>query len=187
MKVTPLDLRQHKFRSIVRGFDRAEVLAFLKEAADDYEYALRKNDQLREALTRSEEVLSEHKEREANLRNTLLTAQKLTDDVRQNAKQDAKVIVREAQSRADVVLQKAQGRVQDVEREIPRLQLKRQDAESSLEASISALRHALDFIRGREKTGVETEADKIRLHRPRALEPVPTAVAVAVGKNATPA
>ena len=187
MKVTPLDLRQHRFRSTVRGFDRAEVLAFLKEAADDYEQALRENDQLREALTRSEEVVKEHKEREANLRNTLLTAQKLADDVRHNAKQDAKVIVREAQSRADLVLQKAQGRVQDVEREITQLQLKRSDVESSLEASISALHHALDFIRGRDKRGVANEADKIRLHRPRALEPARAAVAVAVDKNATPA
>ena len=187
MRVTPLDLRQHKFRSAVRGFDRAEVLAFLKEAADDYEQALREIDHLREALTRSEEVVKEHKAREANLRNTLLTAQKLADDVRQNAKQDAKVIVREAQNRAELVLQKAQGRVQDVEREITQLQLKRRDAESSLEASISALHHALDFIRGREKTGVAKDADKIRLHRPRALEPAHTAVAVAVDKTAAPA
>ena len=36
MKVTPLDLRQQKFRTVVRGFDRAEVEAFLSETADDY-------------------------------------------------------------------------------------------------------------------------------------------------------
>ena len=37
MKIAPLDLRQHSFRSTFRGFDRNEVVSFLAEAADDYE------------------------------------------------------------------------------------------------------------------------------------------------------
>ena len=44
MKVAPLDLRQPRFRSVLRGFDRAEVVAFVAEAADDYEQALREID-----------------------------------------------------------------------------------------------------------------------------------------------
>ena len=36
MKVTPLDLRQQRFRSVMRGFDRDEVTAFLNEIAEDY-------------------------------------------------------------------------------------------------------------------------------------------------------
>ena len=41
MKVTPLDLRQQKFKTVMRGYDRAEVEAFLNETAEDYEQALR--------------------------------------------------------------------------------------------------------------------------------------------------
>jgi len=40
MKVTPLDLRQQKFKTVMRGYDRGEVTAFLTEVADDYENAL---------------------------------------------------------------------------------------------------------------------------------------------------
>ena len=32
--ITPLDVRQAKFATAIRGFDRAEVSAFLLEAAD---------------------------------------------------------------------------------------------------------------------------------------------------------
>ncbi len=32
MKVTPLDLRQQRFKTAIRGFDRAEVTAFLSIA-----------------------------------------------------------------------------------------------------------------------------------------------------------
>ena len=96
MKIAPLDLRQPRFRSTFRGFDRNEVVSFLAEAADDYERALRELDRQRQDLAQMETLLSEHREREANLRNTLLTAQKLADEVRENAQQEARVIVREA-------------------------------------------------------------------------------------------
>ena len=36
MRVAPLDLRQQKFRTVFRGLDRTEVVAFLTEAADDW-------------------------------------------------------------------------------------------------------------------------------------------------------
>ena len=177
MKVTPLDLRQHKFRSAVRGFDRVEVTAFLAETADDYEQSLREIDQLREELRRAENQLREHRDRETNLRNTLTTAQKLSDDIHANAKQDAKTIVRDAQSRAEALIQKAQARAGDVQREITQLQLKRRDVESTLEGSISALGHALDFIRN-QNTG-DAHDESIRLVRPQADASAPIAIAKA--------
>ena len=50
MKVTPLDLRQQKFKTVMRGYDRAEVESFLAETADDYETAQREADRLRDDL-----------------------------------------------------------------------------------------------------------------------------------------
>ena len=44
MNVTPLDLRQQKFKSAMRGYDRGEVDALLAEVADDYEGAIREAD-----------------------------------------------------------------------------------------------------------------------------------------------
>lgn len=167
MKVTPLDMRQQRFRTVLRGLDRTEVVAFLTEAADDYEQALREIDRLRQDLARMEALLNEHRERETNLRNTLLTAQRLADEVRETAQQEAKMIVREAQGRADLLLQKAQARLDEFERETTELQLRRRDVENSIEASITALRHALDFIRAHDRPERE---EKLRLHRPRQPE-----------------
>ena len=164
MKIAPLDLRQPRFRSTFRGFDRNEVVGFLAEAADDYECALRELDRQRQDLAQMETLLSEHREREANLRNTLLTAQKLADEVRENAHQEARVIVREAEGRADLVLQHTQARLDDFEREMTELRLRRGDVETSLEASIAALRHALDFIRAQDSP---LRGENVRLHRPR--------------------
>jgi DivIVA domain-containing protein len=54
MRVAPLDLRQQRFKTAVRGFDKTEVVAFLTEAADDYEHALREIDRLRQDVQRGD-------------------------------------------------------------------------------------------------------------------------------------
>ena len=169
MRVAPLDLRQQKFRSVFRGLDRTEVVAFLTEAADDYEHALREIDRLRLDLQRMEGLLAEHRDREANLRNTLLTAQRLADEIKEAAQNEAKMIVREAEGRADLLLQRAQGRLGEVERDINELRLRRRGVEGSLESSIQALYHALEFIRDQDR---DDKGEKVLLHRPRQADSV---------------
>jgi cell division initiation protein len=163
MRIAPLDVRHQRFKQAFRGFDKTEVVAFLTEAADDYEHALRELDRLRQDLSRTEALLADHRHREANLRNTLETAQRLSDQLREAAQTEAKMIVREAQGRSDLLLQKAQARLEAVEREIVELRLRRRGVEGSVEASIQALHHALEFIRDQDR---QPEGE-VHLHRPR--------------------
>ena len=170
MRIAPLDLRQQRFRTVLRGFDKTEVVVFLTEAADDYEHALRDLDRLRQDLVRTEALLTEHREREANLRNTLLTAQRLADEIKEAAQNESRLIVREAQGRADLLLQKSKVRLEEVERDINEMRLRRRDVEGTLEASIQSLYRALEFIREQDKLD-----DKVLIHRPRQSE-VPTSI-----------
>jgi cell division initiation protein len=167
MRVSPLDIRQQRFRTSMRGYDRAEVASFLMEASDDYEHTLRENDRLRTEVVRLESFLQEHRDREANLRNTLHTAQRLADEVKDAAQAEAKIIVREAQGRADLLLQKAQARLEEIERDINELKLRRRDAEGQLEGAIQALYRALEFIRDQDQNRAD---DNLLLHRPRQIE-----------------
>ena len=59
MNVSPLDLRQQRFRTAIRGFDKVEVTSFLLAVADDYEQALREADRLRQELNGLEGVVNE--------------------------------------------------------------------------------------------------------------------------------
>jgi cell division initiation protein len=170
MKVTPLDLRQQRFQTVMRGYDRGEVNAFLAEAADDYENALRENDRLRQELQKAEAVLNEHRGQEKNLRNTLMTAQKLADDIKETAQQEAGRIVRDAEGRADLQLQKSQVRVDEVQREIDSLRMKRREVETSLEGLVATLQNTIAFVREQD---IRQRDEKILLHRPRVAEPTP--------------
>ncbi len=171
MRISPLDLRQQRFRTAVRGYDKTEVVAFLTEAADDYEHALREIDRMRSDLARMELLLGEHRDREANLRNTMLTAQRLADEIKESAQNEAKLIVREAQGRADLLIQKAQVRLDEIDRDIDELKLRRRDVEGSLEASIQSLYRALEFIRDQDQNRPE---EKVLLHRPRQGDGTPS-------------
>jgi cell division initiation protein len=172
MKVTPLDLRQLRFRSAFRGFDRAEVLALMAEVADDYEHALREVDTLRQQVAKMEALLEQHREHERDLRNTLVTAQKLSEDIRASADTQARQVLREAEGRSDLLLQKTQARLEDVQREIDGMRMKRREAENSLEATITSLKSALEFVREQEQ---RERDEKILLHRPRQTESLPQA------------
>ena len=163
MNVTPLDLRQQKFKTAMRGYDRGEVDALLAEVADDYEGALREADRLRQDVTRLESALAEHKSEEKSLRNTLVSAQRVADEMRETAERDAERMIREAETRADLLIQKAQGRLEDLQREIEGLRSRRRETETSVEAIINALKNTLDFVR--EQDARERD-DKIRLMRP---------------------
>jgi cell division initiation protein len=167
MNVSPLDLRQQRFQSSFRGFNKVEVTSFLQAVADDYEQALRETDRLRQDLSRTEAILNEHREHEKNLKSTLLAAQKLGDDIKASADGEAHRIVREAQGRSDLLLEKTQARLEDIQREIDGLKLKRRDVETSIESTIQTLRNTLEFVREQETRERE---DKILFHRPRHTE-----------------
>jgi cell division initiation protein len=151
MNVSPLDLRQQRFHSRFRGFDRVEVTSFLAAVAEDYEQALRETDRLRQDLAQIEAVLAEHRQHEQNLRSTLMTAQRLSDDLKGTAEKEAERIVRAPEGRAQLILDKTQARLEDLQREIDGMRLKRRDVESTVEATIMALRNTLEYVREQEQ------------------------------------
>ena len=169
MNVSPLDLRQQRFRTALRGFDKIEVTSFLIAVAEDYEQALRDTDKLRQDLARMEGVLNEHRENEKNLRSTLMTAQKLADEIKASAAKEAERIIREAESRSDMLLDKTQARLEDIQREIDGMKMKRKGVEVTLESTIQTLRNTLEYVHEQE---TRDRDDNILLHRPRHTEAV---------------
>ena len=158
---TPLDVRQAKFSTSMRGYERAEVNSFLLEAADGYEQAMRENERLRHEVARLEASLTQYRELEGALKGALMSAQKVSEDMKETASLDAARIVREAEGRAELITQKAQAALEDIQREIDGMRLKRRESEVALESIIAALHSTLEYVR--EQGQRET---RIIPHRP---------------------
>jgi cell division initiation protein len=167
--ITPLDMRQARFTTAIRGFDKADVNTFLQEAAEGFDHALRENERLRMEIVRLEASLNQFRELEGSLKTTLMSAQKVADDMRENAHQEAARLIREAEGRVELLVQKAQSKTEDIEREIDGLRIKRREAESNLEGTIAALHNTLDFIREQDRRERE---DRVVQHWPK-IAPVP--------------
>ena len=93
-----------------------------------------------------------------------MAAQKLADDITSNAEEESRRIIREAQGRSDLLLDKTQARLEDIQREVDGLKLKRRDVETSIEATIQTLRNTLEFVREQD---VRDREDRLLLYRPR--------------------
>ena len=118
MKLTPLDIQHMTFRQTWRGFDRQEVERFLHEVAQTVEALNYDNVALREKLTATEEQLAELKRAESGLSQTLVLAQAMTEDVKEAARRDADLVVKEAELKAAELLRDVQEELGTLQREI---------------------------------------------------------------------
>jgi cell division initiation protein len=110
MRISPLDVRQQQFTvRMFRGFDPQEVDAFLEDVAEDYESVLKENALLKEQLEALEERVRGMVEREKTLHETLITAQRLTEEMKDAARRDAALHVRDAELRGEKVLEAVRG------------------------------------------------------------------------------
>ncbi len=125
MAITPLDIRKQPFRKSFRGFDPDEVNSFLEMVAGEFEATVKKNSELTHKVRSLEEQLDEYKKIEKTLNDTLLTAQKATDESKVNAQKEAELIIKDAQVRANSCEEKSRQRVRQLQEELSQLTYQR--------------------------------------------------------------
>ena len=127
MRLTALDIREQQFRRIMRGFDPDEVVTFLGTVAGEYEQLVAENRDLRQRLLDLEHQIAEFQNMEKALRDTLLTAERVTAETRENAQKEAGLILREAEIAAQQATAGISAEILQKRRELSELQQKKQD------------------------------------------------------------
>lgn len=143
MRITPLDVRKQEFGKSMRGFDCDEVRAFLNTLADEYEAVLVDNKQIRERTFDLEDKLGEYQRMEKNLRDTLMTAERLTQETKETAAREGELIIRDAEMKARGVLEECRLRTEELRREITSL---RKEKETFLARFRSLAEAQIQFI-----------------------------------------
>lgn len=145
MKISPMDVQRQSFRRVLRGYDREEVRTYLNIVAEEMEAQQRGHAALEQEVQTLRDLVEEHRQREAILKNTLLTAQRVSEDIRDNARKSAEAVVREAEIQADRLLELAQARASDLERGILDLRAHRSALRTDIRALITRLTQVLDL------------------------------------------
>ena len=121
--LTPLEIQKQVFARKLKGFDPAEVRAYLQMVAEEIEILIRDVDRLSRENGMLREDLDDHNQRERILKDTLLSAQKVSEDVKANARKEAELIVKDAELLSERLVSQAMTRVHDLERTIQDLKV----------------------------------------------------------------
>jgi len=162
MALTPLDIQQQRFRIGLRGYATKDVETFLEQAANAFEDLQRETHQLADENKKLQSDIEEYQRREGTFKRALLHSQRVLDQMQENARRQAEVIVAEAETKAEKLLQHAQNRVAQLQDSIADLKRQRIQIEEEITFVIETHRRMLEA--GRESARESDEqADKLKI------------------------
>jgi len=150
MRITPLDIQQKQFPVKFRGFDMEEVYAFLEVVREEMEEILRENASLKETIRRTEGQVTEFRDMEATMRETLITAQQMVEEYKTNARKEAELLIKDAELKADSAMKEAQERVVKIHEDIVDLKGIRRHFKEEVRRLIESHLKMLEFDTERE-------------------------------------
>lgn len=119
MAITPLDIQQQRFRTrFGGGLDKAEVDAFLTAVAAEVERLIRENNELRDEQRTLRRLVEDYRAREEALKETMITAQRVTEEIKRAADKEADIILGRAELEAERIKEQAQQRLTELLAEI---------------------------------------------------------------------
>ena len=159
MKITPIEIQQHQFKTRMLGYDSSAVDMFLEMVATELERLHKQNNELKETLSRTRSALDQMKDREHSLQLTLITAQQVTDELKSNARKEAEVVMVDARLQGEQIVRSADERRLQLIREIQEIKRQKISFECGLRALIDGHMKLLDM----ETFAIEESEDSTNL------------------------
>ena len=139
MNITPLDIQQQQFKGkMLGGLDPRDVDTFLQMVAAEMEDLIRENSELKEQGRKVSQQLDEFSQREVTLRETILAAQKVTEEMKANAQKEAHLIVSEAELKGERIVADAENRLLQLNNQIHELRRQKLHLEANLKSTLEA-------------------------------------------------
>ncbi len=167
MKITPIDIRQQQFGRSFRGLDSHEVDSFLYLVSQEIEVLLKENHQLKEELAHNSRIVGEYRERERALKETMITAQKITDDIKESAQKEAEVILSRAELQAEKIIHAANDRLVKIIEDINETKRQRNQFHSNLVGIIEAHRKLLAEVEEEKSESLFLSIEELKHRRAR--------------------
>ena len=134
--LTPLEIQKQTFGKTMRGYDVDEVRAYLHLVAEEIERLLKDLDRLIRDNVMLREEVAEQSQREQILKDTLLSAQRVSEELKLNARKEGELIVKDAELMSERIVAQAMDRVADMERKIQDLKITRIEIRNKLTSTL---------------------------------------------------
>lgn len=162
MNITPLDIQQQKFKTRIRGFDVREVDAFLEQMANVFESLHRTHKDMQEEVRRLQLEIQGYRKREETFKRALLNSQKVLDQMKDNARKSAELIIAESEVKAEKILNNAHNRLAQLHEDISELKRQRTQIEVQIGSIVEGHGKLLDLSKEGAKAMDEEDA-KLKL------------------------
>ena len=137
MKISPMDIQQQQFKGkMLGGLDPEDVDAFLQSVAGEMEELIRENNDLKERLNRNATVMAEMESREAQLRETMLAAQRITEEMKANSQKEAHLLISEAELKGERIIADAENKLVQLNNQIQELKREKVQFESGFKGML---------------------------------------------------
>lgn len=154
MKITPLEIKRQQFKKTMRGYDTVEVETFLEMVSNEMEELIVTNREQKDRILEIETQLSDYKNIEKTLQQTLMQAQETSGKSIENSKREAELIIKEAEIKASQVVERARLDFAHAKEEISQLKARKESILSKLKVLLSS---ELDLIRALD---IDDEGEK---------------------------
>lgn len=138
MKISAIDIRHKQFGRSMFGLNEEEVIEFLHMISNEMEALVHERNTLRDALRDKDISLTDMRERDRVLQNTIQTASNMAEKIRQDAEREAKLIIADSQQKAEIITRDSRDSLKKVYTEISDLKRARMQFEANLKALAQA-------------------------------------------------
>jgi len=142
---TPIELENITFKSGVMGFDKNEVNDFLNAITNDYEKLYKENIALKDKNTLLSDAIKEYKTMEVALRDTVVSAHSISDEIKKNAYKEAENIIQEARNKCDEMFNETSNTLTQKKAEIESLKQQYAIYKSKVKSIISSQLELLEY------------------------------------------
>ena len=146
MRLSPLDISKQEFSKSMRGFDPAEVRAFLEKVSDELAELEAENKRLAQQNLKATTQLESYEQMEKSLRESLLTAQRTLEEARTSTEREHDLLLREARAEAEQIVHEAQRQVHEIREELRRLTVQRDAYIKRLRFLLSSQQELIDML-----------------------------------------
>ncbi|MCU0588306.1 MAG: DivIVA domain-containing protein [Syntrophobacteraceae bacterium] len=150
---TPADIQHKQFRKRLMGLDPREVEQFLQMTSEEMAHLRMESAEQRRRLGEQEKELKEYREREKTIRNVLINAHKTVEQMKANAERESKLIIADAELKAEKMLQSTHQRLAQLHQDIAELKRQKIQLESRLRSTIESYQQMLDMQKENEAEG----------------------------------
>lgn len=144
MKIAPIDITHKMFGKKMFGLDAIEVHDYLRDVADQMEELVRERNRLKEQLRDKEMAMMDLSEKEESLKNTLNTAAKMSQQIKEAAEKETELILHDARQKADIIVKDARESLRSLYKDISDLKKMRIQFEVGLKSLVQAHLSLLD-------------------------------------------